>query len=87
MESKIIFLLEAILDEVKSHAVYKHELWDVADIAVYLKLSKSSVQHRSITRDDFPRAVRIPTENGSGGRRWYAHEVKEWIKRNREPVR
>ncbi len=31
-------------------------------------------------------AVRIPTESGLGGRRWYAEEVKYWIFRNREPV-
>lgn len=47
---------------------------------------RSSVQSRIICREDFPRAVRIPTGSGLGGRRWYAKEVKYWISKNREPV-
>lgn len=84
MEQKI--LLE-ILNELKAQTIATGELWNIDDLARYMRLSKSSVQSRVICRKDFPRAVRIPTDNGLGGRRWYAVEVKQWLSRNREPVR
>ena len=84
MEQKI--LLE-ILNELKAQNITTGELWNVDDLARYMRLSKSSVQSRVICRKDFPRAVRIPTDNGLGGRRWYAAEVKQWLSRNREPAR
>lgn len=82
MEQKI--LLE-ILNELKAYNVATGELWNVDDMARYMRLSKSSVQSRVICRRDFPRAIRIPTDNGMGGRRWYVEEVKAWVARNREP--
>jgi len=79
-------LLLEILNELRSQRAEENELWNADDIAQYLRLSRSSIQSRVICRKDFPRAVRIPTESGLGGRRWYAKEVKYWISRNREPV-
>ena len=79
-------LLLEILNELRSQRAEETELWNADDIARYLHLSRSSIQSRVICRKDFPRAVRIPTESGLGGRRWYAKEVKYWISRNREPV-
>ena len=78
-------LLLEILNELKSLRSDNAELWNVDDIAHYVRLSRSSVQSRLICRKDFPRAIRIPTDNGMGGRRWYAKEVKHWTARNREP--
>ena len=79
-------LLLEILNELKSLRSDSAELWNVDDIAHYVRLSRSSVQSRIICRKDFPRAIRIPTDNGVGGRRWYAKEVKYWTSRNREPI-
>lgn len=79
-------LLLEILNELKAQSADNSELWNASDIGRYMRLSTSSVQSRVIARKDFPRAVRIPTDGGSGGRRWYAKEVKQWIARNREPV-
>lgn len=79
-------LLLEILGELKSYRAATTELWNVDDIARYIRLSRSSTQSRIICRKDFPRAIRIPTNNGLGGRRWYAKEVKYWIAKNREPV-
>lgn len=79
-------LLLEILNELKAQSAEQTDLWQASDIARYLRLSTSSVQSRVITRKDFPRAVVIPTDGGSGGRRWYAKEVKHWISRNREPL-
>lgn len=78
-------LLLEILNEIKGLRAANDEIWNVDDIARYLRLSRSSVQSRVICRKDFPRAVRIPTNNGLGGRRFYAKEIKQWVKRNREP--
>ena len=80
-------LLLEILNELKAQSAEKAELWNTSDIARYMRLSTSSVQSRIVARQDFPRAVRIPTENGLGGRRWYAKEVKHWLANNREPIR
>jgi len=84
MEERI---LTEILSELKTQNASTSELWDARDIANYMRLSRSSIQSRVITRKDFPRAVVIPTSDTGGGRRWYAKEVKEWLSRNREPLR
>lgn len=80
-------ILLEILNELKAQSAEKSDLWAASDIARYMRLSTSSIQSRVICRKDFPRAVRIPTDNGMGGRRWYAKEVKDWVARNREPIR
>ena len=84
MSEKI--LLE-ILNEIKTHRAANAEIWNADDIARYMRLSLSSIQSRIICRSDFPRAVRIPTSGTGGGRRWYASEVKNWLRNNRVPLR
>jgi predicted DNA-binding transcriptional regulator AlpA len=79
-------LLLEILNLLKAQQATNADIWNVDDIALYMRLSRSSIQSRIICRKDFPRAIRIPTENGLGGRRWYAREVKHWVSRNREPA-
>ncbi len=79
-------LLLEILNELRAQNITGNDLWAASDIARYMRLSTSSIQSRVICRKDFPRAVRIPTDSGMGGRRWYAKEVKSWVLRNREPV-
>jgi predicted DNA-binding transcriptional regulator AlpA len=79
-------LLLEILNELKTQHSERADVWALEDIARYLRLSRSSVQSRVTCRKDFPRAVRIPTDSGLGGRRWYAKEVKQWLSKNREPV-
>ena len=81
MKEKI--LLE-ILNELKSQRAVTSELWNANDIARYMRLSLSSIQSRVICQKSFPRALRIPTQNGSGGRRWYSREVKSWLRENRD---
>ena len=79
-------LLLEILNELRAQNAAENELWNAEDIARYMRLSRSSVQSRVICRRDFPRAVRIPTDSGMGGRRWYQKEVKYWVSNHREPV-
>ena len=56
-------------------------LWSYDDIAAYTSLAKKTVQTKIVCAPGFPRAVIIP----SGGRRWVAREVKDFLKRQREP--
>lgn len=79
-------ILLEILNELKAQNVASNDLWSASDIARYMRLSTSSIQSRVICRKDFPRAVRIPTDSGMGGRRWYAKEVQNWVSKNREPL-
>jgi predicted DNA-binding transcriptional regulator AlpA len=79
-------LLLEILNELRIQNSSSCELWSTEDIARYMRLSRSSVHSRVICRHDFPRAVRIPTDSGLGGRRWYSKEVKAWVVKNREPM-
>lgn len=80
-------ILNEILNELKKQNIDNLSLWTADDIARYMRLTRSSIQSRIICRADFPRAVRIPTTGTGGGRRWYAQEIKIWLKRNREPVK
>lgn len=80
-------LLMEILSELKTQHASTSELWNAKDIAHYMRLSRSSIQSRILTRRDFPRALVIPTSGSGGGRRWYAKEVKEWLGKNREPIK
>lgn len=59
-------------------------LWDMNDIAAYMRLSKSTVQQRVINITGFPRAIKLPTTDNGGQRRWQPNEVKAWAKRYRE---
>ena len=80
-------IVEEILAELRQQNTSSDALWDAEDIAYYMRLSKSTVQSRVITRSNFPRALRMPTSSvGYGGRRWLAKEVKQWILRCREPL-
>lgn len=76
-------ILEQILDELRANNADKR-LWGVTDIANYLNLSESSIRTRVICKPDFPVAVSIPTDAGQTNRRWYPHEVKDWIGKHRE---
>ncbi|WP_241086826.1 helix-turn-helix transcriptional regulator [Candidatus Vondammii sp. HM_W22] len=79
-------IAQEILEELRYQGRNNDALWDADDIARYMKLSKSTVQSRIICKQNFPRALRMPTsETGMGGRRWLAKEVKQWVMRYREP--
>ncbi|RXJ70673.1 hypothetical protein CS022_22680 [Veronia nyctiphanis] len=79
-------LAEAILAELRFQGRQDDALWDASDIAHYMKLSKSTVQCRIICKPHFPRALKVPTTDNGGGRRWLAREVKQWVMRFREAI-
>lgn len=58
------------------------DLWGYAEIAAFLKVSTKHVSDRYASREDFPKAIRLP----SGGRgrahpRYKAREVVAWVDR------
>ena len=75
--------LKELIETLKANSFSDKTLWNAEDIAVYLRLSKSSVQSRIINQAGFPRAIRLGELRG---RRWQPKEVKEWVKRLREPA-
>jgi len=72
-----------LIEMLKANRFSDETLWNADDIAVYLRLSKSSVQSRIINQPSFPRPFRLGELRG---RRWQPKEVKEWVKRLREPA-
>lgn len=79
-KEKISELLKTLINASLSDCT----LWDMNDIAHYMRLSKSSVQQRIITTSGFPKAIRLPTTDNGGQRRWQPKEVKAWAARFKE---
>lgn len=71
--------ITAILTELRKQRSLSDDLWAAEEIADYMKLSKKSVQNRVLDDPTFPRSVALPT----GGRRWWAKEIREWMKKRR----
>lgn len=79
-------LITMLIDEIRSlkQPDLQNDLWDAEDIAHYLRMSKSTVQNKVLTLNNFPKAVVLPTGQQKPARRWVASEIKAWSKRIRE---
>lgn len=63
------------------------DLWSGKEIADYLKVGARQVLERYAPLPSFPRAIRLPTPDGSKGQpRWKADEVIAWAERHQEGV-
>jgi hypothetical protein len=72
---------EALLAEIKELIDAQREtLWSAADIAEFLKLSKSSVQNRIVPRPDFPSPFVFSEQRT---KRWDPKEVRKWAYKQR----
>ena len=59
-------------------------LWNMDNIAEYLGVSKDLVRQRLICKNNFPKAIVLPTGGHRGShRRWVPAEVKKWVLRHR----
>lgn len=76
-ENEAVALMRDLLTRLNSPA--EDSLWRPDEIALYMNISKKSVQSHVVTKPGFPRPVILPT----GGRRWVAKEVKAWALRHR----
>ncbi|EEE06887.1 hypothetical protein KTE49_20535 [Burkholderia multivorans] len=82
-EGDLIERLDRLIDALEKQANRSEDtLWDAAQIAKWLGLSKTTVEIRVVTRPGFPAALR-PAGAEQGQRRWFANEVVEWARKNR----
>jgi predicted DNA-binding transcriptional regulator AlpA len=81
-KQNIYSLLENIASELR-FSNSDDRLWGAEDIGRYMGLAKKTVQSRVLIINTFPRAVRMPSDTGLGGKRWVPSEVKQWVLRHR----
>jgi predicted DNA-binding transcriptional regulator AlpA len=79
VQEHIAYGLNAILSELRAQRV-RDDLWTADDVALYLKIKKSTFQQRLQNSDSFPRPRTLPTTGSGGGKRWIAEEVRQWAK-------
>jgi len=78
--------IEALIVAMHENNLSNDTLWDMKAIGKYMRLSVSTVQQRVITTNGFPRAIKLPTTNNGGQRRWKPTEIKAWADRHRESM-
>ncbi|WP_343560466.1 helix-turn-helix transcriptional regulator [Kiloniella sp. b19] len=76
-------ILSEILSTIKQNQSLSSELWAIEDIALFLKISPDSVSKRITKVKTFPKPIKVPTTEGTMNPRWYAQEVREWVKRHK----
>jgi hypothetical protein len=81
-------LAKQIAEHVRPAVPIEHALWDVADIANYLRRSPATVRERIVCLPGFPKPFRTPTlregEQTRGHPTWKAMEVIEWNQQYRD---
>lgn len=82
-EASVLNVLTEIRDGIRS-ANKDSRLWDVHDIADYLKYSTKTVQNRIINIQGFPQPINLPTTDNGGYDRWEPAEIKAWAKRHKK---
>ncbi len=56
------------------------DLWSIAEIALYLKKSRTAVYAGVINIPDFPKAIRLPSPTGKKAHPlWKADEIYKWV--------
>lgn len=78
--------INAIITAMAENNLSNDTLWDMKAIGRYMRLSVPTIQQRVITKPGFPRAIKLPTTDNGGQRRWEPKEVKAWASRFREVV-
>jgi len=77
MMQKILALAEASIRD-------RDRLWGIKDISAYLSISQPTTRRNVISKEDFPRAIRIPSADDKlSHRRWEPNEVRKWVLKNR----
>jgi hypothetical protein len=76
--------LEALLKDLEKCSLpLEDRLWDVAEIAEWLRLSVDTVSRSVVTRPGFPAPVQA-VAGALARRRWFAGEVIRWARQNRD---
>jgi hypothetical protein len=75
-------LAAAVAKQIRPSIPLEIDLWDIATIASYLKRSEAQVRQRMACLPDFPKAIRLPSSEGSRGQALYqATEVIAWTRK------
>lgn len=81
-------LARQIADRVRPAVPIEYAVWDVQDVAGYLRKSPQVVRERIVCIPDFPRPIRTPSTRGgkisSGHPTWKAIEVIRWNEGHRD---
>ena len=80
----VSILAAAIASQMKPVIPLSIDLWGVAEIALYLKMSESNVRQRIVCLPGFPQAIRLPTGQVKPHPRWKATEVITWVSKYQE---
>lgn len=67
-------LLSGILSELRRQSAKDSDLWEIGEVADYLRLKKKSIYNSILKSESFPKPIILPSD----GRRWVAKEVKAW---------
>jgi hypothetical protein len=77
-------LMQKILSLAEDSLRQRDKLWGIKDISAYLSISTPTARRNIISKEDFPRAIQIPSsEDKLSHRRWDPGEVKKWVLKNR----
>ncbi|MCY1275931.1 hypothetical protein D9M70_245830 [compost metagenome] len=86
-QTLLLIELQALIEQLRRPAVSPaDELWTIADIATYIKLSADTTERRVVTRPDFPAPVQPCPGGQKAQKRYFADEVIKWARQNRGSV-
>ncbi len=76
------------LRQLNAKAINDDTLWDINDVASYLRVSAKHLQNNGTTeRGDFPRAIALPLTEKRPTKRWKARAVINWASKHRAAVK
>ena len=74
----ILQKLENMENLFSKESIYQKELWNTDDIAQYFQLHRTTIHTKIIKQIDFPNAIKLPTCENGGFKRWYSKDIKTW---------
>jgi hypothetical protein len=84
MTDELLDRFDALIEKLGGPVVpFSDQLWDLSDVAKYLRRSSSYVQNTLTCLTSFPKAIRLPSQ-GRARPLYNAIEVVEWTKKFRE---
>jgi hypothetical protein len=80
--SKVEEIVSRVFQQVWNRVPFEHELWNIDNIAQYLKREPATVRERYTCLPSFPKAIRLPNKEGKRSYPLYkAAEVIAWTEK------
>lgn len=57
----------------------ENAIWNAADVADYLRVSKRTVTERYAAKPWFPKPFQLPSDKGRGRLRWYRKDIEKFV--------